>query len=169
MNCPPPIQRYTRQRCLDECEAIYQNEMCGCKADYLPGANIRVCDLNMLFGCLLNVTEQFALIRNEVCDCPIECNRVQYTTKLSQSYFPANQYSWPLQQHLFESNVSQEAIRQDLLTILVYFDQLEYKEVTEEADFNTFRYIADFGSNLGLFTGAGVLTFFELFELCLYH
>ena len=168
MDCPPPIRRYTRQRCLDECEAIYQNEMCGCKADYLPGDNISVCDLNMLFGCLLNVTEQFAQLKNSLCDCPIECNRVQYKTKLSQSYFPAYQYTSPLQRQLYGGVYSQEIIRQNLLTLLVYYDQLEYTEVTEEADFKTFRYLADFGSNLGLFTGAGVLTFFELFELCLY-
>ncbi|XP_065920776.1 acid-sensing ion channel 2-like [Dysidea avara] len=166
MDCPPPIRRYTRQRCLDECEAIYQNEACGCKADYLPGDNISVCDLNMLFGCLLNVTEQFAQIKNSLCDCPIECNRVQYKTKLSQSYFPAYQYTTPLQR-LIRYVYPPETIRQNLLALLVYYDQLEYTEVTEEAVFNMFRYIADIGSCAGLFTGAGVLTFFELFELCL--
>ena len=161
MRCPRPIKRYTRQRCLDECEALYQNRRCGCKADYLPGGDIRVCNLNELFNCLLQVTDQFAEVKNSVCNCPVECHRVQYNTKLSQSYFPANQY--PL-----ITEISQEEIRSDYLSLLFYFDQLEYTEVTEEIDFDTFRYLADFGSHLGLFTGAGVLTFFEIFELCLY-
>ena len=161
MKCPQPIERYTRQRCLDECEALYQNRRCGCKADYLPGGDIRVCNLNELFNCLLNVTDQFAEVKNSVCDCPVECDRIQYRTKLSRSYFPA--YRYPA-----VGGISQEAIRSDYLSLLFYFDQLEYTEVTEEIDFNTFRYLADFGSHLGLFTGAGVLSFFEIFEFCLY-
>ena len=161
MRCPQPIKRYTRQRCLDECEALYQNRRCGCKADYLPGGDIRVCNLNELFNCLLQVTDQFAEVKNSVCDCPVECHRVRYNTKLSKSYFPA--YRYPL-----IGGIPQETIRSDYLSLLFYFDQLEYTEVTEEIDFDTFRYLADFGSHLGLFTGAGVLTFFEIFELCLY-
>ena len=159
--CPQPIIRYTRQRCLDECEALYQYRRCGCKADYLPAADIRVCNLNELFNCLLEVTDQFAVMKNTMCDCPVECDRVQYNTKLSRSYFPAHQY--PL-----VSGISHGYIRANYLSLLLYFDQLEYTEVREEVDFDTFRYLADFGSHLGLFTGAGVLSFFEIFELCLY-
>ena len=161
MKCPQSITRYTRQRCLDECEALYQNRRCGCKADYLPGADIRVCNLNELFSCLLNATDQFTMIKNSLCDCPVECDRVHYATKLSRSYFPA--YRYPL-----VSDVPQQFIRSNFLSLLFYFDQLEYSESTEEVDFDTFRYLADFGSHLGLFTGAGVLSFFEIFEICLY-
>ena len=161
MKCPQPIKRYTRQRCLDECEALYQERRCGCKADYLPGGDIRVCNLNELFNCLLEVTDQFAEMKNILCDCPVECNRVRYNTKLSSSYFPAIRY--PLVE-----GVSQQYIRANMLSLLFYFDKLEYTEVTQEIDFDTFRYLADFGSHLGLFTGAGVLSFFEIFELCLY-
>jgi len=159
MDCPSPIRRYTRQRCLDECEAIYQNEMCGCKADYLPGANISVCDLNMLFGCLLNVTDNFTQIKNSLCDCPLECNQRRYETRISQSYFPAIQYE------IFGPVTN--FVRGDVISLVVYHDQLEYREVTEKESYLTFQYIADLGGHLGLFTGAGILTFFELFELCL--
>ncbi|XP_065883086.1 acid-sensing ion channel 1C-like [Dysidea avara] len=158
MNCPQRINRYTRQRCFDECEAIYQNKMCGCKADYLPG-NISVCDLNMLFECLLNVTDHFAHIKNKLCVCPLECNQKRYDTRISQSYFPAIQYEY------FGPVTS--TIRSDVISLVVYFDQLEYTEVTEKEEYSTFQYIADLGGHLGLFTGAGLLTFFELFELCL--
>ena len=169
MDCPLPVTRYTRQRCLDECEANYQHKMCGCKADYLPGANITVCDLNKLFDCLINVIEQFGLIKKSLCDCLIECNRVQYKTKLSKSYFPANRYQLELQRLLYRYvPYSEEDIRKNMLTLLIYYDQLEYNEMTEEVEFDAFRYLADFGSHLGLFTGAGVMTLFELFELCLY-
>ena len=161
MKCPQPIKRYTRQRCLDECEALYQERRCGCKADYLPGGDIRVCNLNELFNCLLEATDQFAEMKNILCDCPVECSRVRYNTKLSSSYFPAIRY--PLVE-----GVSQQYIRANMLSLLFYFDKLEYTEVTQEIDFDTFRYLADFGSHLGLFTGAGVLSFFEIFELCLY-
>ena len=121
-----------------------------------------MCNLNELFNCLLKVTDQFAMIKNAVCDCPVECDRVQYTTKLSRSYFPADQY-------LQIPGVSQETIRNNSLSLLFYYDQLEYNVVTEEVDFNTFHYLADFSSHLGLFTGAGVLSLFEIFEHCLYY
>ena len=162
MKCPQPIKRYSRQRCLDECEALYQNRECGCKADYLPGADIRVCNLNELFNCLLEVTDQFAAVKNTWCDCPVECNRVQYNTKLSSSYFPAREY--PLVE-----DIPQNVSRGNYLSLLLYFDQLEYIEVTEKPEYSTAQYIADFGSHLGLFTGAGVMTFFELFELCFHN
>ena len=164
--CPPPIRRYTRKRCLGECEALYQNKICGCKADYLPGANINECDLNMLFGCLLNVTERFPLIRKKLCDCPLECNQKRYDTRISQSYFPADRYSTQLQRVLFGTVYSQSTVRADLMSLVVYYDQLEYREVFQKETYSTFQYIGDLGGHLGLFTGAGLLTFFELFELC---
>ena len=92
MKCPWPITRCTHQRCLDECEALYQNERCGCKADHLPGGDIR---------CLLKVTDQFAMIKNAVCDCPLECDQIRYNTRTSQSYFPAISYSEPLQERYY--------------------------------------------------------------------
>ena len=167
MRCPPPIKRYTRQRCLDECEALYQNRRCGCKADYLPGGDIRVCNLNELFNCLLQVTDQFAEVKNSVCDCPLECNQKRYDMRISQSYFPALSYSGPLQQRFYGTVFSQAGVRADILSLVVYYDQLEYREVTEKAEYSTFQYVADLGGHLGLFTGAGLLSFFELFELCL--
>ena len=158
MKCPQPIKRYTRQRCLDECEALYQERRCGCKADYLPGGDIRVCNLSKLLNCLLEATDQFAEMKNILCDCPVECNRVQYNTKLSSSYFPASQY--PLVEDIPQVNRA----RIDYLSLLFYFGQLEYIEITEEPEYSTARYIADFGNHLQLFTGAGALTLFELFE-----
>ena len=167
LKCPRPITRYTRQRCLDECEALYQNERCGCKADYLPGGDIRVCNLNELFNCLLKVTDQFVMIRNTVCDCPLECDQIRYDTRISQSYFPAISYSEPLQEIYYGTEFSQTHVRADILSLIVYYDQLEYREVIEKAEYSTFQYVADLGGHLGLFTGAGLLSFFELFELCL--
>ena len=166
MRCPRPIERYTRQRCLDECEALYQNRRCGCKADYLPG-DIRVCNLNELFNCLLNVTDQFAEVKNSVCDCPLECKQKRYDTRISQSYFPATSYSRELQLRYYGTVYSQAGVRADILSLVVYYEQLEYREVTEKAEYSTFQYVADLGGHLGLFTGAGLLSFFELFELCL--
>ena len=167
MKCPQPIERYTRQRCLDECEALYQNRRCGCKADYLPGGDIRVCNLNELFNCLLNVTDQFAEVKNSVCDCPLECNQKRYDARISQSYFPALTYSRQLQLRYYGQVYSQTDVRADILSLVVYYDQLEFREVTEKAEYSTFQYVADLGGHLGLFTGAGLLSFFELFELCL--
>ena len=161
--CPQPIKRYTRQRCLDECEALYQNRRCGCKADYLPGGDIRVCNLNELFNCLLQVTDQFAEVKNSECDCPVECHRVQYNTKLSQSYFPARHHYPRIR------GIPQEANRSDYLSLLLYFDRLEYTEVIEKPEYSLFRFIADIGNHAALFTGAGVLTIFELFELCFHN
>ena len=161
--CPQQIKHYTRQRCLDECEALYQNRECGCKADYLPGADIRVCNLNELFNCLLEATDQFAVMKNTFCNCPVECNRVRYSTRLSSSYFPAKYYR-PLVEGV-PHNVS----RENYSSLLLYFDQLEYIKVTEEPEYSTSRYIADLGNHIQLFTGAGVMTFFELFELCFHN
>ena len=168
MNCPQPIKRYTRQRCMDECEALYQNRRCGCKADYLPGADIRVCNLNELFNCLLEATDQFAVMKNTLCDCPLECNQKRYDTRISQSFYPALQYTTypnylPDSAYLAYS----QYLRGDRLSLVVYYDQLEYREVVEKEEYSTFQYVADLGGHLGLFTGAGLLSFFELFELCL--
>lgn len=118
-----------------------------------------MCNLNELFNCLLEVTDQFVAIKNAICDCPVECERIRYDTKLSRSYFPAHQY-------LQLSDTSQETYRQNYVRLLFYFDQLEYTEVTEKSEYSTIRYVADIGNHVALFTGAGILTFFELFELC---
>ena len=166
MKCPQPIKRYTRQRCLDECEALYQNRSCGCKADYLPGGDIRVCNLNELFNCLLEATDQFTATE---CECPLECNQKRYDTRISHSFFPALQYTIFYLDYLPPSLYLEysQLLRANLLSLVVYYDQLEYREVVEKEEYSTFQYVADLGGHLGLFTGAGLLSFFELFELCL--
>jgi len=60
-----------------------------------------------------------------------------------------------------------EFFRENFLKITLYYNQLTMSTYTEVMEYDTWQYIADFGGHLGLFTGAGFLTLFEVMEVCL--
>ena len=56
------------KRCLDKCEALYQNRSVAVKLITYQELT-SVCNLNELLNCLLEVTDQFAVMKNTLCEC----------------------------------------------------------------------------------------------------
>ena len=179
---------YTREACLDECRTKVLIKSCGCRMFYMPG-NATVCSPNDYTLCGFGVLTNFW--KNHKCDCPTPCyipDSYQHT--LSYALFPAQHFPSLIERAgvlnnrspaipdfilttdannvtRFNENRTQDFFRDNFLKITLYYNQLSRNSYTEIQEYETFQFIADFGGHLGLFTGAGFLTLFEVIAVCL--
>lgn len=177
---------YTREACLDECRTKVAVKECGCRLFFMPG-NARTCLVTDFANCVAPLLQNFW--DHHYCDCPLPCsipNSYQYA--LSYSGYPAKHF--PLLLHkagllanmagipdyirnlnatknVTAQNEMFNFFKENLAKTTFYYNQLSRTKVTEVAEYEAFQFIADFGGHLGLFTGAGFLTFFEFVEVCL--
>jgi len=177
---------YTREACLDECRTKATIRVCGCRLFYMPGS-ATVCSPSEYVNCVVDLLRNFWDLHQ--CDCPLPCNIPEsYRFELSYSAYPAKHVPLLLHKAGVLPNVSglpesihnpnatdDKATQEELLKffkenfvkITLYYNQLSLNKLTEVLEYDTFQFIADFGGHLGLFTGAGFLTFFEFVEVCL--
>lgn len=171
---------YTREACLDECRTKVTVRECGCRLFYMPG-NARICLPTDYTFCAGPLLQTFA--DNYQCDCPLPCKILEsYHYALSYSAYPAKHYPLLLYNAGVLANMSGipdyirnlnatnnvtaqnemfNFFKENLVKITLYYNQLSQYKLTEVAEYEAFQFIADFGGHLGLFTGAGFLTFFE--------
>jgi len=153
----------------------------------MPG-DAPICDANNITFCFPNASSRFSYTS---CDCPIPCEIPEsYKHELSYSVYPSRHYPVLLERTgvlnnqtalpdfvltydnatnvtSLNKNGTVEFFRENFLKITLYYNQLSMSTYTEILEYQTFQYIADFGGHLGLFTGAGFLTLFEVMEVCL--
>jgi len=177
---------YSQESCIAECVTDFIVKECGCKPQYMPGP-AEVCKL--LNSCR---DDSLNLFTKDTCNCPIECESTIYQTTLSHGKFPAAHFVRLLNhprlidylpvpdfvvnstvdengkpyQYLNE-NFTESFITNNYAKILIYYDSLRSTSVEEGLEYSTAQFLIDFGGYIGLFTGAGFLTLFELFELVL--
>jgi len=167
---------YSASRCYHECTMKILMEACKCRFITLPsGVEFSVskyCSPEELRDCILPTTDGLSPSK---CDCPVECEKVKYSTILSAAYFPSAHF-WNSIYELLNISVNdtkstksrlQEAIRKRLLKVNIFYESLS-TEVTEKKpayDLNDFG--SDIGGNMGLFLGCSLLTLCEFFDLLL--
>ena len=180
---------YSYASCIVECFTDFIVGTCGCKFEYLPGP-AKVCILTD--KCQYNTSRLFS--ETEQCNCPIACDFTVYERRLSYSKSPANHFAELLRnsdvflseshydfpdfvistieyengtevQYLNE-NFNRSFLTDNTLKLLVYYDTLTSTTMVEGLEYSLFQFIADFGGHIGLFTGAGFLTIFEIIQLC---
>jgi len=179
---------YTRESCLIECETNFVVRDCGCKAEYMPGS-VHTCTLNETIYCLVPRQSQF---QTQYCDCPVPCDSVEYSIQESYAKYPVPHLltlynvSYFLQLGLFpipdfgvtnftypngttvrflNPFITYSQLSATIIKFVMYYDALEYTFSEEQLQYTLFRYIADFIGYIGIFIGAGLLTFFEILEL----
>ena len=178
------FKTYSRLSCITECLTDFIVDACGCKNEYLPGT-AKNCSLTN--ECLYNNTPSFS---EEQCNCPIPCDFTTYEKMLSHSRFPASHivnlfvnseflsqtgYRFPDfvisaknntgGQYLNE-NFNRTFLMDNLVKLQIYYDTLVTTTMEEGLEYTTAQFIADFSGYVGLFTGAGFLTIFEIIQMC---
>jgi len=88
--------------------------------------------------------------------CPLECDTIKYETSISFTKFSEKEFL-----ALYEINGSVD----NLVSIEIYYDNLEYTSISQLPKMNTFDLIASIGGNLGLFIGISFLSFAEIIEI----
>lgn len=177
---------YSEISCRTECITDFVVSMCNCKAQFMPGP-AKVCKLSDI--CWFTTLARFD---GQGCDCPIGCDFTIYEKTLSYAKYPAGHLTNTLNNSLFLSensvlpdfvinstvdkdgteirylndNFTESFLQNNLAKLRIYYDSLLVTNNEEILDYTLFQFVADFGGHIGLFTGAGFLTLFEVIELC---
>jgi len=104
-------------------------------------------------------------------DCLQECDSMNYDISTSVSKFPSKLYYANILKNneklktLFNGNFTYEQLSERFLEICVYFENLEYTEITQQIETTLVDLISNIGGILGLFLGMSFLSFFEFIEI----
>ena len=154
----------------------------------------RYCDYDEDQECFENVTHQI-LNKNIRCNCFSPCKQTVYSSTVSSSSWPHRHYLKNVLltdickrkpdslKHIgdqansfcdainvkFEgmTDAEENAISRNFLAVYIYFQDLTYEVISEQALYNTERFLSDIGGAMGLFVGASVLTCVEILQVCL--
>jgi hypothetical protein len=88
--------------------------------------------------------------------CPLECDSIKYDTSISFTKFSNDEFK-----SLFEISGTTD----NLISIDIYYDNLEYTSISQLPKMDTFHLIASIGGDLGLFIGISFLSFAEIIEI----
>ena len=154
-------------------------EECGCHfTSYLSITSAtRACfnltELNCVYAQIA------AFVIDETCSrlCPLECDTVTYdilTTNLvfpSESLYNLLQVDTNFVKFFADSNnganLSLENMRENLISLKVYYPLTQYTAITEVPKVHLFELFAQIGGSMGMLLGFSVFHFVEFFEVIL--
>ena len=97
-------------------------------------------------------------LNTERSGCTSACRYVAYQASVSYSAFPSKRAAEKLS-HLL--NISKEYIRENLMFVNIFFEDLNVQEVVTADAYGFIALISDIGGELSLFLGASVVTMLE--------
>ena len=180
------FKSYGQESCIAECAADFIVNKCKCKPEFLPGP-AEVCIFNNT--CQYDAIDSFDLNR---CNCPPACEYSSYIKTLSYATFPASHFVSILnissdaiadspspnfvvgtavdengtETFYLNENFTESFLSKNFAQVQIYYDTLTTTTMEEGLEYSTAQFLIDFGGYIGLFTGAGFLTIFELIDLC---
>ncbi|XP_057315804.1 acid-sensing ion channel 1B-like [Hydractinia symbiolongicarpus] len=160
---------YSKHTCWLEQLTNHVEKICHCKDFFMPG-NIPVCNATVLNSCVWGEWANFTRDRLDECPLPCEIDSYSYTT--SRSLFPSNLRAMHFSRILKNLSHMQgvpnvdtkQFIRDNILRIVVYYDDLSFALLEQKPSYDMFEFLGDIGGQVGLFVGAGVMSYFELID-----
>ncbi|XP_028401236.1 acid-sensing ion channel 1-like [Dendronephthya gigantea] len=166
--------KYSQEHCLSKCKQQYIFDHCKC---LMPPPTTLGTTYCLLYEekrqCYFAYEAKFFdLGVNNNCTCQGSCEKSTYDTDLSYAYLKPTS----VKDLFMESDDSillnssqkiqwQEFVRDNILEISIYFNDLSYLEVEEVAAYPWESFVAEFGGTMGLCLGASLLTILELLDL----
>jgi hypothetical protein len=148
---------YKQTDCFDLCFSHHLFKNCSCyegsTIEYFAGK--RSCENETELSCLNTFNTVFFAQENlkEICDCPLECHSVVYTTSISFSDFPSPDYSrWLLTRPdvlaAFSNStheINENTLKRSLVSVSLYFDDLKYTVIDETEKIQVIDLISGIG------------------------
>ena len=171
---------YTSKNCEQSCLQHELHAQCGV-LDAAVTFNLRQKGMKVPYVINNNVTaEQTAcamlfynlILNGEIkCDCPLPCSEETLKTKTSSSKWPSKAdmayYRPVLAQILNKTKVSEQFVSDNLLSVQIFFDSMDYLEMTEVPAISEASIFASIGGAIGLFLGASCYSIVEFFAFVL--
>ncbi|XP_066920287.1 acid-sensing ion channel 1C-like [Clytia hemisphaerica] len=158
---------YSENACWLEKLTKFVTKKCHCKDGFMPGTE-RVCSVSELFNCTWPNWEAFKSIPKEEVDCPVACKVTDFNTLISYAQFPSNRIADIYAEQKFKlkgtTMEKRKFVRDNLLRIVIYYEKMTYKRITQAPSYDTMILLGDIGGQLGLFLGTSILTYLEFFD-----
>lgn len=171
------INMYQQQYCLSLCYQEFLLKYCDCYDHALPNfepENKTSCPIfvDSTYNCIYVAKKLFYNGRNDAhCPelCPSECEVIIYTSMVSKAMYPSATYEAILNEtQSISSKYSDVKLdRKSILALNIYYNHGQFTKIQEKPTTDIERFLCEFGGLLGLFIGAGMLSFIEIFEAIL--
>ena len=175
--------KYTQESCIKKCLSIAIMKKCQCLDTY-DSAWVGQCKWHD-HGTSMCRKEIYTAFKNRslTCSCPPSCYTIEYKIDQSRSSWPTKQYSPYFASKMLESeskkvvrymnaliNASRSAeeinkdIRENFVRVEVFYEALNFQLISENAEYDIWDVLTDFGGNSGLWLGWSIFALFELLE-----
>ena len=138
----------------------------------MPG-NISICNMTQALNCMWPNWEKFD--KEKLYHCPLPCEIDSYHGhSMSRALFPSESYAYKLKEdmqtlpHMKEvlskvTNVKQ-FMRDNTLRMIIFYEDLSYERQEQQPSYDTLVWLGDIGGQIGLFIGAGAMSYFEFID-----
>ncbi|XP_041359758.1 degenerin unc-8-like [Gigantopelta aegis] len=176
---------YSRQVCQMFCEQSLIIEYCGCIDGRQDEVNVQMkvkekyspCRESDDILCMNEIKQDFEF-NKKTCTCLNPCSETKYTKTLSARPWPSEEYGKVLVQEMcakrnnetqcqqFQDYTHQQ-LSKDFVKLSIYFEDLNYENITEVIDYELSQFLSDIGGTIGLWIGLSVLSLCEVGQLLL--
>jgi len=166
------FKKYSKHTCWLEQLTDFVNGLCFCKDFFMPG-DAPICSLDQAFQCMWPNWEIFD--KEKKYNCPLSCEiDTFYSHTASRALFPSHAHSIALAREFeqidhvkkLNPNISDEKtfMRDNLVRLKLYYDDLSYELLEQQPSYGTLVWLGDVGGQIGLFIGAGAMSYFEFID-----
>lgn len=173
--------KYTRKACQRICRQAHTRERCGCYDNMEQEVDrvlkrpkdLRPCQTNDDLQCVLNIASQFQR-NNDMCDCFRPCQETTFERTISSRNWPNPAFAALLSVAACKHNISacsnletkrHQDLREEFVRLVIYYEDLNYEELKESADYELDQFLSDVGGTIGLWIGLSLLSLCEIFHL----
>lgn len=169
---------YTQKDCFHMCFQAYLMRQCKCYDLSIPKMDnkTRPCLTFDDMFCISDKFTDFLERTGAICgrDCPLECQSISYSHSTSFSDYPTTSYfellrRMPNVKSKFPtadfSSLDYHNLKRQMVSVKVYYEDLNFIQITEVETSSLVDLLANIGGTLGLFIGVSFLSFFELVDV----
>ncbi len=163
---------YQQSECLELCK--YKMLKFKCKCETFTNNTFECINSQADMNCVHKTNENFYISNFTECLplCPLECDTQEF--KISTSFLNYPHLSKvngllnnPIIKNKYEniSNVTVNQLRESILSVAIYYDDLSYTVISKEPKMNLLDLISAIGGIMGIFLGISFLSFLEIIEI----
>ncbi|XP_050400495.2 degenerin mec-10 [Patella vulgata] len=174
--------KYTRASCQKFCESVLIMDKCNCTDSKQEEINLKIANTRELphecrsqkdTKCMVSINRRYE-IGDLKCKCDDPCEETKYVKSVSARQWPSNDYAQLLLRVLCNKRgeticngydqVDHRSLAQNFVKLNIYFESLNYQNITEEADYQDSQFASDVGGTVGLWIGLSALSLMEVFQ-----
>jgi len=167
---------YSQKQCFELCFNLKYYETNQCDCTYEPWDKVfvkcfaSVTKFSTLYNCSKNFRTKFSEDSSkQKCSeyCPLECDSIEYSLSTYTLDYPntGNISERDKTKHFSSKFETYEEVQKSFYSLVIYYKDLKYTFVKEEADMVLADLVSNIGGILGVFIGYSIISFLEIIEL----